>query len=113
MHRLLKGIDGLDRHGAGCALSSFGDASDVTEQHLVEALDLLPGLVDRHADKFETSDRGRIIGGAALALTRHGVEFADGLHLGSRPPETRFVSFDKSFVRLAARAGVFSISSKA
>ena len=61
MHRLLKGIDGLDRHGAGCALSSFGDASDVTEQHLVEALDLLPGLVDRHADKFETSDRGRII----------------------------------------------------
>ena len=43
---------------------------------------------------------------AALALTRAGVEFADALHLASRPPETRFVSFDQSFVQRARRAGV-------
>jgi len=43
---------------------------------------------------------------AALALTAHGIEFADALHLTSRPPEARFVSFDKAFVLRARRAGV-------
>ena len=43
---------------------------------------------------------------AALALTQAGIEFADALHLCSRPPEARFASFDKSFIRRAGRAGV-------
>ncbi|MBZ5724207.1 MAG: type II toxin-antitoxin system VapC family toxin [Acidobacteriia bacterium] len=49
---------------------------------------------------------------AALALTTHGIEFADAMHLSSRPPGARFVSFDKSFVQRARRAGVAEISSR-
>ena len=48
---------------------------------------------------------------AALALTAHGIEFADAMHLGSRPPDAKFVSFDRSFVQRARRAGVSDISS--
>jgi len=47
---------------------------------------------------------------AALVLTTHGIEFADALHLSSRPPGIAFVSFDRSFVRRAKRAGVSDIS---
>ena len=47
---------------------------------------------------------------AALALTAHGIEFADALHLSSRPAGAAFVSFDQSFVRRARRAGVSGIS---
>jgi predicted nucleic-acid-binding protein len=48
---------------------------------------------------------------AALALTAHGIELADALHLSSRPPGAAFVSFDKAFVRRAKRAGVSDVSS--
>lgn len=48
---------------------------------------------------------------AALALTAHGVEFADALRLISRPPGAQFATFDRSFVRRAGRAGVSGISS--
>ena|SRR5579863_790450 len=47
---------------------------------------------------------------AALALTARGIELADAMHLCSRPPGAAFVSFDKSFVRGAKRAGVSDIS---
>jgi predicted nucleic-acid-binding protein len=47
---------------------------------------------------------------AALELTEHGVDFADALHLTSRPPGAAFVSFDRTFVRRAKRAGVTEIS---
>jgi predicted nucleic-acid-binding protein len=47
---------------------------------------------------------------AALELTKHGVDFADAIHLTSRPPGTAFVSFDRRFVRRAKRAGVRDIS---
>jgi predicted nucleic-acid-binding protein len=47
---------------------------------------------------------------AALALTGHGIELADAMHLSSRPPEVAFVSFDKSFVQRARRAGVSGVS---
>src|SRR5712691_8631408 len=47
---------------------------------------------------------------AALALTAHGIEFADALHLSSRPPGAVFVSFDRSFVRRAKRAGSTEVS---
>jgi predicted nucleic-acid-binding protein len=46
----------------------------------------------------------------ALTLTAHGIEIADAMHLCSRPPGARFVSFDKSFVQRARRAGVSGIS---
>src|SRR5271165_2511517 len=47
---------------------------------------------------------------AALAFVAHGLEFADALHLCSRPPGAPFVSFDQSFLRAAQRAGVPGIS---
>ncbi len=47
---------------------------------------------------------------AALALTARGIELADAMHLSSRPPGAAFVSFDKSFVQRARRAGVSAIS---
>lgn len=47
---------------------------------------------------------------AALALIEHGIDFADAMHLGSRPRDASFVSFDKSFVQRARRAGVSDIS---
>jgi predicted nucleic-acid-binding protein len=47
---------------------------------------------------------------AALALTAHGLELADAMHLSSRPPGAAFVSFDNSFVQRARRAGVSGIS---
>ncbi len=48
---------------------------------------------------------------AALALTSHGIEFADALHLSSRPLNAAFVSFDRSFVRRANRAGATDVTS--
>lgn len=43
---------------------------------------------------------------AALALTASGLELADAIHLSGRPPGARFVSFDRTFVQRARRAGV-------
>jgi predicted nucleic-acid-binding protein len=48
----------------------------------------------------------------ALALVDHGVDFADALHLSS-PPGAHFVSFDRSLVRRAQRAGAANISEPA
>jgi predicted nucleic-acid-binding protein len=42
----------------------------------------------------------------ALALSAQGIDFADALHLESRPPGARFASFDQAFVRRAQKAGV-------
>ena len=47
---------------------------------------------------------------AALALTLNGLEFPDALHLSSRPPGAVFVSFDRSLVRRAKRAGAADVS---
>src|SRR5882672_5583907 len=47
---------------------------------------------------------------AALLLTVHGIEFADAMHLSSRPPGAAFVSFDQSFIRRARRAGATDVS---
>ena len=49
----------------------------------------------------------------ALALTAHGIELAYAMHLSSRPPGAAFVSFDKSFVQRARRAGLSGISGMA
>jgi len=42
----------------------------------------------------------------ALALTGQGVDFADPLHVSSRPAGTMFATFDQSFVRRMKRAGM-------
>ncbi len=48
--------------------------------------------------------------GAAMALNAHGVQFADAMHLVSRPLGARFVSFDRPLVRRAKRAGQADVS---
>jgi len=48
----------------------------------------------------------------ALELTAQGIELADAMHLSSRPPGAAFVSFDKSFVQRARRAGASNVSGK-
>jgi predicted nucleic-acid-binding protein len=47
---------------------------------------------------------------AALTLTTHGIELGDAMHLSSRPSDVVFVSFDRSFVQRARRAGVAGVS---
>jgi predicted nucleic-acid-binding protein len=73
------------------------------ESAIHDALTKLLGLKNVHAE-----DESSVA--AALALTKHGIELADALHVSSRPPEARFVSFDKSFVQRARRARVSGIS---
>jgi len=46
----------------------------------------------------------------AMDLMLKGVDFADALHLVSRPAGAQFVTFDRTFVRRAKRAGVSRIS---
>jgi predicted nucleic-acid-binding protein len=59
-------------------------------------------------DSVYTEDEGSV--GAALALTTQQVEFADALHLSSRPGGATFYSFDRSFVRNATKAGEAAVS---
>jgi hypothetical protein len=59
-------------------------------------------------ENVHTEDKSSIA--AALALTIHGIELADAMHLSSRPPGASFVSFDQSFVRRAKRAGATEVS---
>ena len=47
---------------------------------------------------------------AALGLMEHGVELADAMHLTSRPSGCGFVSFDRTLVRRAHRAGIAEVS---
>ncbi len=74
------------------------------ETEIQAAFTKLLGLENVHAE-----DESSVA--AALALTTRGIEFADALHLCSRPPGAVFVSFDKSFVQRARRAGFSDISS--
>jgi predicted nucleic-acid-binding protein len=49
---------------------------------------------------------------SALDMVVKGIDFADALHLESRPSGARFVSFDKDFVRRAKRAGFAGVGSR-
>jgi predicted nucleic-acid-binding protein len=70
---------------------------------LHDAFTKLLGLKNVHAE-----DESSVA--AALALTQHGIALADAMHLSSRPPGAAFVSFDKSFVQRARRAGASAVS---
>jgi predicted nucleic-acid-binding protein len=73
------------------------------ESVIREAFIRLLGLDNVHAE-----DEQSIAG--ALALSGHGIELADAIHVSSRPSGAMFVSFDQSFVRRARRAGIIDIS---
>jgi predicted nucleic-acid-binding protein len=77
-------------------LYGFGDGA------VCDALAKLLGLENVHVEDAQSV-------AAAVALTQHGVELADAMHLCSRPPGALFVSFDQSFVRRATRAGAARI----
>jgi predicted nucleic-acid-binding protein len=68
------------------------------ESAIRDAFAKLLGLKNVH-----TEDKASMA--AALATTAHGIELADAIHLSSRPPGAIFVSFDRSFIRRATRAG--------
>ena len=69
-----------------------------TEAAIREALTELLGL--RHVF---TEDKPGMV--AALSMTARGVGFADAMHLSSAPAGVTFVSFDRTFIRRAKRAG--------
>ena len=73
------------------------------ESAIRDALTRLLGL-----NNVQSEDESSVA--TALALTARGIEFADAMHLSSRPPGAVFVSFDRSFVRRAARAGVTQVA---
>jgi predicted nucleic-acid-binding protein len=73
------------------------------EPAIRDAFAKLLGLKNVHAE-----DESAVA--AALALTEHGIELADALHLTSRPPGAPFVSLDQLFVRRAKQAGALDIS---
>jgi len=73
------------------------------ESAIRDAFTSLLGLENVHAED-------ELAVAAALALTEHGMELADAMHLSSRPPDAVFVSFDRSFVRRAKRAGASGVS---
>lgn len=68
------------------------------ESEIADAFGKLLGL-----ESVKVEDQAAVA--AALALSARGLEFADALHLSSRPAGSKFVSFDRAFVRRARRAG--------
>jgi predicted nucleic-acid-binding protein len=73
------------------------------ESAIREAFTKLLGLKNVHAE-----DERAVA--TALALTFHGVELADALHLTSRPAGAVFVSFDRPFLRSAKRADATGVA---
>ena len=84
----------------GWVLRSLYGFDDTT---IREALAKLLGLKNVHAE-----DESSVA--AALALTAQGIELADAMHLSGTPPGAAFVTFDRSFVPRAKRAGVTGIA---
>jgi predicted nucleic-acid-binding protein len=70
---------------------------------IVDAFTKLLGL-----NNVQTEDESSIAD--AVVLAAHGIELADALHLSSRPPGAAFVSFDRSLVRRAKRAGASNVA---
>jgi predicted nucleic-acid-binding protein len=77
----------------------YGFEEDAVREALTKTLGL---------ENVESEDEQAV--SAALALTTHGIALADALHLSSRPVGSVFVSFDRSFIRRAKRAGVTDVS---
>ena len=81
----------------------LGSAYGFEDSAIREAFTRLLGLPN-----VQTEDIASVT--AALNLNAQGLDFADALHLTSRPHGADFVSFDKAFIRRAKRAGAKAIS---
>src|SRR5665213_3654283 len=119
---LVRLLTGDDRRQAAAAKALFaGESIWIAKTVLLETASVLRSLYG-----FEDAAIGqsfaKLLGlknvhvederaiGHALALTSHGIDFADAIPLNSRPANAEFVSFDRAFVRRAKRAGVARIS---
>jgi predicted nucleic-acid-binding protein len=80
--------------------SHYGFNDDSVRDSLTKLL----GLENVHAEDAQQV-------AAALALTEEAIDFADALHLCSRPTGAAFVSFDRAFIRRAKRAGASAVVS--
>lgn len=76
------------------------------DRAIVDAFKKLLGVENVHAE-----DELSIA--TALSLAAQGIGLADALNLSSRPPGAKFVSFDRSFVRRANRAGASQVAEMA
>jgi predicted nucleic acid-binding protein len=72
------------------------------EREILAALTSLLGLPS-------VAVEGSLEVAAAIALAEQGLDFADAMHLTSRPGGAAFVSFDRSFASRASRAGVAGV----
>ena len=81
----------------------LGSSYRYGEKAVRDALARVLGLQNVHVE-----DEAAVA--AALALMEQGVEFADAIHVSSRPPGASFVSFDRLLVRRARRAGALGVS---
>jgi predicted nucleic-acid-binding protein len=85
-----------------------------TEWVLRRLLGLSPDAIHSHFNQLlgltnvEVEDERAV--STALEFAALGVDFADALHLSSRPPGARFVTFDRALVRGAKRAGATGVS---
>lgn len=59
-------------------------------------------------ENVDVEDESSVL--AALGLMEHGIELADAFHLASTPKGCGFVSFDRTLVRRAHRAGIAEVS---
>lgn len=74
-----------------------------SEDAVVNALDRVVGLPQVSVEDLPCVD-------AALELRSAGLDFADALHVCSRPSEVPFMTFDKTLVKRAQRAGLSGVS---
>ncbi len=74
-----------------------------SDELIREAFMRLLGMPEVYAE-----DESDII--QALALAAKGLDLPDAIHLVSRPPETKFISFDQTLVKRAARAGATGVT---
>jgi len=81
----------------------LGDAYGFQQPEICESLINVIGL-----ENVQIEDEPAV--SAALVLAQQGVSFADALHLSSRPSGCGFVSFDRTLVRRAHRAGIAEVS---
>src|SRR5215471_11915058 len=92
--------DGAARNQLGAARAYAAGASEVTAAW--SKLVRLPNVV--------VEDRPGVV--TALHLAEKGMDFADALHVGSRPEDTPFETFDRKLVRCAVRSGVANIAGR-
>jgi predicted nucleic acid-binding protein len=74
----------------------------------LDAATIAASLRDFLAIRHVEADHPALVD-AILSAYEGGLDFADALHALQRPPEETLMTFDKAFVRRAAKAGVHGV----